>query len=265
MISSLAQLRAGLQPIQYYTKQVRTAGITGYPMSYWGSLGFPISGSFDTTLNGVTLVAPQIGQIPFFNPLMGQEVRLARFKGTATPTLQTGIALLLDRLWHNGGITITSTGVQAIVSPTWPARDSDGSTAGRGVFIAAEVQSVTGSVSAATLTYTNSQGVAGRTADFVIPAIGVAGAFNNFALASGDEGVRSIQSIQLASSWVSGTINLVAYRMIESLPFRIPTTNQFTDGAMSAPRLYDGSVPFLAYVGSSAAVSAVGEIQLSWG
>jgi hypothetical protein len=265
MISSLAQLRAGLQPIQNYVKTFRTVGVTGNFMSFWGLAGFPIAGNFDTTLNGVVLVAQQAGQIPFFDPPMGQEVRLARFKGVGIISLQGGMAILMDRIWHNGGISITSTSIQSIVSPTWPARDSEGSTAGRGIFIAAEVQAATGAVSAATLTYTNSQGVAGRTADFVVPAVGNVGAFNDFALAAGDEGVRSVQSIQLASSWVSGTINLVAYRMIESLPFRIPTNNHLLDGAMSAPRLYNGSVPFLAFAGSSAAVPAIGEIQFSWG
>jgi hypothetical protein len=265
MISSLAQLRAGLQPIQYYAKASRTGGTTGNFLSYWGTTGFPATGNYDTTLNGVILVAPQVGQIPFFDPPIGQEARLARFKGVAAVSAQSGVAFVMDRIWHNGGISITSTGVQAIASPTWPARDSEGSTAGRGILIAAEVQTATGAVSGATLTYTNSQGVAGRTADFVVPAIGNLGSFNDFALASGDEGVRSVQSIQLASSWVSGAINLVAYRIIESLPFRIPTTNHFLDGAMSAPRLYNGSVPFMAYAGSSGATAAAGELQFSWG
>ena len=70
----------------------------------------------------------------------------------------------------------------------------------------------------ATISYTNSAGVAGRTARLAvlagaqIPATAVIGTLVWFNLDAGDKGVRSIQSITLAVSLGAGSISLIIAR-----------------------------------------------------
>lgn len=130
---------------------------------------------------------------------------------------------LLDILWYNTGLTVTTTTAQAITTPAWPARDNNGSTNGEGVQVALYALTALGNaaaVSNTTLQYTNSAGTAGRTGTFSgsngfrAPATPVIGTFMPFQLQAGDTGVQSIQSITLATTYTSGTMMLIAYRPI---------------------------------------------------
>lgn len=130
---------------------------------------------------------------------------------------------LIDILWYNTGLTVTTTTAQNITTPTLPARDVNGSTNGEGLKIALYALTALGNaaaVSNSTVSYTNSDGTAGRTATFSAlvgrqaPATPVIGTWMPFELAAGDRGVRSIQSITLTTTYTSGTMMLVIYRPI---------------------------------------------------
>ena len=154
-ISTLDGALAGMQPARYFAKNVTGTMVAGRPWSLWSLAGNPGAGAFDNTLNGVALSASVNGQIPFTNPVSGNSY-LARFQAGATIA---GTLLLCDRLWHNGGYTITTTTAQSSTTPTWPARDLNGSTNGDGVLIGIEVSAACGAAAPApTLTYTNSAG-----------------------------------------------------------------------------------------------------------
>jgi len=132
-ITSLDGIIAGFKPIRVFDKALSGTLVAGRPHSYWGVAGIPGAGSYDTTLNGVTLSSTSAmvnGQIPFTDPSSGNSY-LSRLVGGAT---QYGTLVLADRLWHNGGYTITSTSAQNSTTPTWPARCADGTTNGDGVF-----------------------------------------------------------------------------------------------------------------------------------
>lgn len=131
---------------------------------------------------------------------------------------------LIDVLWYNTGLVVTTTTAQAITTPTFPARDVNGSTNGEGLKIALYALTALGNAAAVantTVSYTNSDGTAGRTATFSAavgrqaPATPVIGTWMPFELAAGDRGVRSIQSITLATTYTSGTMMLVVYRPIK--------------------------------------------------
>lgn len=128
-----------------------------------------------------------------------------------------------DCLWVNSGLVVTTTTAQTIVTPTLPARDINGTTNGEGcgialLFVAAATNAA--AISNTTVSYTNSKGVAGRTATLTtavgsaIPATPVIGTMIWFALAAGDTGVKSIESITLGTSLVTGTISLMITRDI---------------------------------------------------
>lgn len=130
---------------------------------------------------------------------------------------------LLDVVWYNTGLTVTTTTAQAIVSPAFGARDTNGSTNGEGLRIALYALTALGNAAAVantTVNYTNSAGTAARTATFAAsvgmqaPATPVIGTFMPFTLQAGDTGVRSIQGITLTTTYTSGTMMLIVYRPI---------------------------------------------------
>ena len=52
---------AGFQPPRSFMKAITATLVAGRPASLWSLAGNPGAGSFDSTLNGVTLSAPQNG------------------------------------------------------------------------------------------------------------------------------------------------------------------------------------------------------------
>ena len=158
--------------------------------------------------------------------------------------------LFFDCLWVNSGIAVTTTTAQAIVTPTLPARDSDGTTNGEGCMIA--MLTTTANTNAAaiansTVSYTNSKGVSGRTATLtalqgsqipVSPAIGTIVWFN---LAAGDTGVQSIQSLTLGTSLTAGANSLMICRDIATIGTTI--ANVSAQKILGSPgiRLYNGT------------------------
>jgi hypothetical protein len=237
-------------------KAVTATLVAGRPASLWSLAGSPGAGAFNATLNGVVLDSTSAlvaGQIPHYDSASNSYI--ATFEACAT---QSGRLLVLDRLWHNGGFTITSTGAQSITSPTWPSRcptsgtDDTPATTGHGIMLAVEVSAATGAgTPTITISYTNQAGTAGRTATNIIATVASSaiGATYFIGLAAGDTGVRSVQSLTLSATWTSGTINLVAYRLLSALNLAgafIPNAVDAITGGL--PRVYNGTVPWLVFV-----------------
>lgn len=190
--------------------------------------------------------ASDAGCIPIKNPSVG---------GNYLTELQMGASvnhshLFFDVLWVNSGIAVATTTAQAITSPTLPARDINGTTNGEGCMIALLV--TTANTNAAVITnttvsYTNSDGVAGRTATLSaivgsqIPATPVVGTLIWFNLAAGDKGVSSIQSITLGTSLVAGAVSLMITRDIATIGTTIPNVTAQKIIGMPGIRLYNGT------------------------
>jgi len=260
-ITTLDGALAGFQPLRLISKVVTPTLVVGRPHSLWNMNGIPGAGSHDATLNGAVLSSSSTipnGAIPHVDPGSGNAY-IGRIVGyCANP----GALLWCDRLWSNGGITITSTGAQAITSPTWPARDLNGSSNGDGVLLAVEVSAATGAgTPTITISYTNQAGTSGRTAtnlDATVASSAI-GAFYRIGLQAGDTGVRSVQSITLSATWNSGTINLVAYRLLatmECVTTHVPTALDVLTGGFI--RLHNGVVPFLVFLPSATTASLIG-------
>jgi hypothetical protein len=153
--------------------------------------------------------------------------------------------VLYDRIWHNGGFTITSNTAQTINSVAFPDRDEDGTANGKGIVLGLEVSAAAGAAAPTiTVSYTNQAGTAGRTGTNLFPTANspTAGAFFPIGLQAGDTGVRSVQTLTLSASWVSGTINLVAYREIARLDLAgafVPNSLDLLTGGF--PRIFDSS------------------------
>jgi hypothetical protein len=246
-------------PPQEFLKIGTTAEAIGVIHSLFYTSGKPGAAVAPTPgLSGAALTSYG-GQIPWTNPVSGNSY-LAKLQASSSVACRLN---LLDRLWHNSGITATTTAAQTINSVTFPARDLNGATAGNGVMVAIEVSSATTNASAITnmtMSYTNSSGTAGKTATISsFPATAAAGTFVPFQLAAGDNGVQSIQSLTLGTSLVTGTVHLVAYRSISFLELIIANTGNSVDAITGGfVRLYDNTVPFLTYLPTAVTANTIG-------
>lgn len=163
---------------------------------------------------------------------------------------QTGQFILADILWINSGLVVTTLTAQAITQPALPARDNNGATNGDGIQVGVLVTTVTtnaGAIANMTMSYTNSDGVAGRTATMAsFPATAVVGSFVKFQLQAGDKGVRSIQSVTLGTSLVTGAISIVCFEELYSSSSTTANIGQVAFQKKLDLRLYDGHclIPF---------------------
>jgi hypothetical protein len=257
-LATVNDLIAGFQAPRRFEKSLTGTMVIGRAHSLWGINGIPSAGEYDTTLDGVTLTSPVAGQLPFDNAASG-DARLSKFLALSAVG---GRLELCDRIWHNGGMSITSTSLQSITSPTFPARDRNGATAGVGLNVGVEISSAVGAgTPTLTVGYTNSSGTTGRTGTniFATAASSIAGTFHKIGYASGDEGIEAIESFQQSATRTSGTQNLVVYRPVVSLGVvgNVPVELDVLTGGLAL--MHPDSVPFLIFTPAattSVAISA---------
>lgn len=266
-ITTLDGVIAGCEPPQFFFKATSGTLVAGRPYTPFYASGIPGAAVAPTPGLSGAAVTTYAGQIPFTNPVSGSSY-LARF--AALSSAQNGTILLADRLWHNSGITITSTSAQTVNSVTFPARDENGSTNGAGVLLGVEVSAATGAgTPTITVAYTNSANAGSKSGTNIIAtsATSPIGTFYPIGLQAGDVGVRSVQSITLSSTWTSGTIHLVAYRVLAALQCPAAGVAQSIDAVTGGmPVMYDNSVPFLIFVpNGTATTSLMGSMTVTQG
>lgn len=256
-ITSLDGLIAGMQPGWEFIKTVGPTMVVGRQYSFFYINGMPAAATAPSPgLSGAALTS-YAGQLIFPNPATGNAY-LARLTAMATVP---GHLLLCDRLWHNSGIVITSTGAQTINSVEFPARDDDGTINGKGVRLGIEVSTLTGNNAPVfTATYTNSDDTGSRTGTTFIATTSatVAGSFFPIGLAAGDSGVKSVQTLQMSLSWSSGVIHLVAYRVLAKLDIPVANAPYSIDAITGGlPKAYAGTVPFLIFMPGAVTASTL--------
>lgn len=217
----------------------------------WKDAGFP--GAWTPGTPGVNgritdgTTAADFGCIPIANPSVGANFLTSISMASSVNHTH----LFADVLWVNSGLSITTTTAQAFTIPTLPARDINGNTAGEGTMIGIMCTSAVGLAaiaSNATITYTNSKGVAGRVATLApvvgsqAPATPVIGTVIWFNLAAGDTGVGAgAAALTLGTSWVSGTISLFIARDINQIGTSIVAVTNTKALERPGVRLYNGS------------------------
>lgn len=264
-IQSTDDYLAGLLPAYNLLKTSFTAEAAGVMFSPFYTAGNPGAAAPPSPgVNGAALAMSgstvgYAGQLPFPAAVSGDAIYLADL--AVSQGGNVGAVYLCDRLWHNSGLTVTTTTAQSITFPTLPARDYSGSTAGVDVMLGIEVSTATtnGSpITNMTASYTDSDNNSGNTATVTsFPATAVAGTFVPFNLATGDRGIRSVQSVTFGTSLVTGAVHLVAYRVIAMVGTPVASVGASLPPAMPR-RMFDNSVPFLLYdvVGTAGGVVA---------
>lgn len=229
-----------------------TSKDAGYPGAF--AVGTP--GLNGRNTDGTTTT--DNGCIPFWTPATGG----IYLKSISQTSSVNHYHMWFDCLWINSGLVVTTTTAQNITTPTFPSRDVNGSTDGEGLIIGLLVTAT--STNAAvnntmTVSYTNSAGTAGRTATLtnnagnMLPATALIGTIVWFNLAAGDKGVRSIQSITLATTMLTGSISLLVARPISGVPTTVVNVGATVVNGFGT-RLYNGTCLLHCY--QSSAVTA---------
>jgi hypothetical protein len=245
---------AGLGAYTGYPIEFMKSGTAPDALGYWyctsKDAGFP--GAWAPGTPGLAgratdgTVTADFGCLPIKNPSVGANY-LTEMQMLSSVAHQHNF---FDCLWVNSGLVVTTTTAQTVNSVALPARDINGTTNGEGcmiamLFVAASTLAAVGSN--LTVSYTNSEGTAGRTATLSaivgsqVPATPVIGTLVWFNLQSGDKGVRSIQTVTLGTSMLTGTISMMITRGIGTIGTVIAGLP--VGRTVSAPgvRLYNGS------------------------
>lgn len=169
--------------------------------------------------------------------------------------------MLIDILWVNTGTVVTTTTAQTVNSVTFASRDLDGATSGNDVRLGILVTTATtnaGAIANTTAVYTNQAGTGSKTATIPsFPATAVAGTLVPFALAAGDEGVRSVQSVTLGTSYGGGAISLVAFRILALVGCPVASVAAAALLSDDGVRLYAGTTAILVQIPTATTATTI--------
>lgn len=245
-ITTLDGVIAGMRAPQPYLKSGITMAAVAAQRAYtpWYVAGNP--GASSATAVGINgeAVTPALGsvggRIRRTNPGAGNAY-LARLSMAAS---QIGSLWLIDRLWQNSGLSVTSTSAQAITPATLPARDGAGGTNGANVMAGIEWSAAGGAgTPTVTLTYTDQDGDTGATGTFTGVATPPVGTLEIFGLAAGDTGVRAPTSFIQSATRTSGTMHLVLFRVLAMLEVNQANAGFAIDALTGGmPQIYNDSV-----------------------
>lgn len=201
---------------------------------------------------------------------------------SAITAVATGVPsqlMLVDMCGYYPGINMNSSSAQNLTgTPTLRY------TNGVGVRAALVVVTTTGATAHnLSMTYTDQDGDTGNTlpvtvsctASAITPHITHSGtAANNYGpflpLASGDTGIRSVQSVQLSAASLAGTAALVLYKPIMTIPLvavSIASERDFLNQIPSLPQIKDGAcLTWLYFTGAATAASTnfYGSLECAW-
>ena len=235
-ITTLDQLLGAVNQPKSFGKVSATAKGAGTFQSLWTTAGLPTAGVTPTTAAGVAPTSTTAGAIKFTNPVTGLS-----YLSKVSSTHQTvGTLILYDRLVHTAALNATLTTAQTVNSAALTRN-----TSGEGVEIFLEFYTATGATASnVTVSYTNSDGVAGRTSVSVpMPVTPVAGQMLPIPLQSGDKGVRSIQSVTLsASTGTAGNFGITLVERIAEMPVCVAGGGIVLDPfALGLPKIEDNA------------------------
>ena len=223
----------------FYHKVPRVSGvaatnpIAGRGCSFWTYDGMPAGGAVPTT--GAIPDRTTQGAIPFTPATGGRDKHL--INTSITPFI-SGVYLLYDRLFHEGGLDGTSTAAQTIQgSPASPALTRNTGGAGNIAFYEIYTQ-IGATTTTLTMTYTNQTGTSGRTSTINIGATGFREVtrMQRIPLAAGDSGIQSIQEIQLsASTLTAGNFGITIAQPLAWIPINSTGTMGWRDYTTGLP------------------------------
>ena len=200
---------------------------------------------------------------------------------SAVATAVPGVLMLVDMCLYYPGISMNSSSAQNLTNTNTLTRYTDG--AGLRAYLV--VQTTAGAAAHnVAMSYTNQAGTSGRTlpvtvactASAITPHITHAGtAANNYGpflpLASGDTGIRSVQSVTISAASGAGTAALVLCRPLATIPITtasVAAERDLMNQLPSMPRVFDGAcLTWLYFAGAATAANTnfFGSVDFAWG
>lgn len=209
-------------------------GVLATPAAYNAGGTIPVGG---TTAGYPTIANATSGKTKYISRLtMGSTI--------------AGNMYLYDTLWACSGMSGIVTTAQTVTGFTGLTRNTTG--VGNRVFI--QIYTATGATAVtATVSYTNSDGTAGRTGTAALVASSPANRMYMVSLQSGDVGVRSVQSVTLsATTGTAGNFGVTIAEPLTDIPFpsaAIHDTRNYID--LGLPSLEDGTALTMCLVAST--------------
>ncbi len=200
---------------------------------------------------------------------------------TAAATTAPCVLMLVDLLGFYPITSVTTTTAQTLNNTVTLPRY----TAGAGVQAFLTPSTVMGAATPSlSIGYTNSVGTASRATPATLPigntAAAVtsivysgtgAGKFGPFMpLAAGDAGIRSVQTVTISTSYVSGVLNLVLCKPLLTLPITtlgVTAERDLVNQFASMPKVYDGAcLAWLMLAGAATPVASPisGHLEFGW-
>lgn len=253
----------------------KITGGTAYTAGRWYDMaslnGTPVAATYP----GTSLAAQVPDETSGFGLWHGGNVtpdtkhltNIGAYTGVATGV--PSVLMLVDMCLYYPGINMNSAAVQTLDNTTALTRY----TTGAGLRAALVIRTTAGATAHnVAISYTNQAGTTGKTlpvtvactASAITPHITHSGtAANNYGpflpLASGDTGVRSVQSVTLSAASLAGTAALCLYRPLAVLPLTtlgVAAERDLMNQLPSLPRIHDGAcLTWLLFAGAATAAN----------
>jgi hypothetical protein len=203
-----------------FVKTTATGGVSGAWYSLLRGAGFPPTIAPGNIPGGSVMNRASTGAVPLQNPASGSKYLLTF--GVTVPSVTGFSAIMLaDILVAAANISANTTAAQTVNTAALTRY-----TSGAGVLMTTAVTTALGATASnLTVTYTNSDGTAGRSTGAI--AMTGSAAVNRLQpgaggpmipLQSGDAGVRSVQTVQFSAAMGAGVLDLYLYRPLVMIP-----------------------------------------------
>jgi len=201
---------------------------------------------------------------------------------TAAATTAPCVLMLVDLLGFYPITTVTTTTAQTLNNTVTLPRYTDG--AGVQAFLTPSTVMGAATPNLSLSSYTNSAGTASRATPTTLPIGNTAAAVTSIVysgtgsgkygpfmpLQAGDAGIRSVQTVTISVSYVSGVLNLVLCKPLLTLPITtlgVTAERDLVNQFASMPKVYDGAcLAWLMLAGAATPVASPisGHLELGW-
>lgn len=280
----ISEITAGKSHFLQWNKitgaNVYTAG-RFYDMSILA--GHPIANSYTGTALAATQLTDLIAGAPYHGGDKTPDTKhiLSMSAVSAVATFVPGFLLLCDFLLFYPTINMNLATLQTLTNVAGLSRYTDG----KGVRAFLMITGASGATPHNfAMTYTDDLGNTGNVLPVTVACTvsAIAGhvphsglAVSNFGpflpLAAGDNGIRSVQDVQLSAASGAGTAALVLARPLARIPILaagVASERELMHQLPSLPRIYDGAyLGFLFFAGAAVAASSniYGDLEFGWG
>lgn len=265
----------------------KITGAAAYTAGRWYDLsplgGTPIANSWSGTSLAAQIPTESSGHSIYHGGNVSTDTKhlINGAAVTAVATGVPGVLMLVDMCLYYPGINMNTLSAQTLTNASTLTRY----TTGKGLRAYLVITSTSGaSAHNIAMSYTDQDNNAGNTlpvtvactASAIVPHITHSGvAANNYGpflpLASGDTGIRSVQTVTLSAASGAGTAALVLCRPLATIPITTATVmgeRDFVNQLPSMPQIVDGAcLTFLYFTGAATAASTnfYGSLDVAWG